>query len=325
MNRATASRWALVLLAGAGLVLVFGPNAALGDLRLDVRWGATNTVAINGPTDVVTASLWVVATGANADTSDDGVQKFYAAYYSSNGGLVLGAMTQTFLPDQPLDSDMHMGTSQDLDGDGDNDVGGTNAASGTDWVYARAYTGGVIPSPIHFGTVTFSGNGWGGSPHGVTRIWGIGRPSSTYSAIWREDGVMVSGNASTGSEITLYRPAAADAGDGLSVGPGGSAILDGSRSVGTIDSWEWDLNGDGLADVTGETSAITYDYLATTLGLGQGDHTVTLRTTSPYTTSADTMVLTVLPEPGTCALLALGGLALHRARRRAFIMGKAGA
>jgi hypothetical protein len=109
MNRATASRWALVLLAGAGLVMAFGPEAALADLRLDVRWGATNTVAINGPTDVVTASLWVVATGANADTSDDGVSNFYAAYYSSNGGLVLGDMTQTFLPDQPLNNDIPSG------------------------------------------------------------------------------------------------------------------------------------------------------------------------------------------------------------------------
>jgi hypothetical protein len=122
----------------------------------------------------------------------------------------------------------------------------------------------------------------------------------------------------TGSKVVLYRPATADAGPPLIVNPGDTVTLDGSASVGTISLWQWDLNGDGVWDLTGEKPTVTYDYLTGTLGLAGGPHEVTLRASSPYTDNQSTTLLTIVPEPATLVLLAAGAgvtLAVRRRRR----------
>lgn len=315
----TSRKW----LAGPALGVVVGvviggllASTAMAELKLDMRFGTTNAVAVTAPNQVVTAEFWATAVGYDGNPANDTINKVQASFVSSNGGLILGNLTDALHLDNTLTNGPALGPVADLDGDGDNDIGSTNVSSANDWFLAKAATGVQVASPVHIASVTFNGAGWGADAHGVTELWAIPR-SHALGAVYNQDGVTMNGlSAVTGTKVVLYRPATADAGAEVTIDIGQTKPFDGSATVGTVGTFEWDVTGDGVADFTGEKPDVSYSALRA-LGLVPGNsYTVTLTTVSPYTTSTDTTTLNLLPEPATMVLLAIGaGLTLVRRRR----------
>ena len=319
------------LLAGVlfGALLI---SSASGALTLDLINGG-KFVPVSVGTEVVTLNVWATTGNLDGNAANDGISRLYAAFYSSNGGLIKGNMSLAFTPTNPLNNNLEniggvptpaVGAMADLDGDGDLDVGSTVVAVATGWTLAKAATGMYVVGPVNFATLTFTSTGWNAADlHGVTEIWGIGRPSSVNNS-WKEDGVSKTGMILTGEKIVLYRPAA-PAGQGFTINPGESKTFDGSASVGSVNQYSWDFNGDGIFEVLDSlipTAGVTFDYLTGTLGLAAGDHLATLRTSYLYGTEVINgatvpVGFTILPEPATLALLGIGGLITLIRRRRA--------
>ncbi|MDA7977596.1 MAG: PEP-CTERM sorting domain-containing protein [Pirellulales bacterium] len=122
-----------------------------------------------------------------------------------------------------------------------------------------------------------------------------------------------------------------DPGGPYTIDPGFDLDLDGSASADpdvalgdSIVSWEWDVDGDGTYDVTGETTTVDW---ATLLGIGvlaDNTYNLALRTTDELGAQhVQTTLFTVnpVPEPATCVIWALAGgscgLAGWRRRRKA--------
>jgi len=303
----------------AGLLV----SVASGALILDVRSG-TGYIPVTSPTEVLEMNLWVTATGANANLTDDAVNKFYASFYSSNGGLIKGNLSVAFTPTNPLNNLPYAGDPADLDGDGDMDVGSTNSGSAAGWTLAKAATGTMILSPINYATLTFTGTGWGPSEHGVTEIWAVGRANAPAN-IWREDGANKTGIPQTGQKVVLYFPTmtpvpvTGPGGGPIELRPGESMALNATGGVGSMNTWSWDFNNDGTPDATGPTPLVTYEMLAG-LGLPNGAHVGMLKTSwvssPPINEFSSPFNFTLVPEPATMALVAVGGaLALVRRRR----------
>jgi hypothetical protein len=88
---------------------------------------------------------------------------------------------------------------------------------------------------------------------------------------------------------------------------GGAAALDGTASSDadivcgdSLVSYEWDLNGDAVIDATGATPTITPAQL-TSLGLGVGPHTITLKVTDSHAaTNTVSGTLTIVANGGSC-------------------------
>jgi len=307
------------LLAGIVLTVACGlTSTASAELRLDLELAGGGTVmAVTAPDQVVGGiELYARITPSAAG---DALLKFYTAFYSSAGGLLYGNLSDVWAPGTPfsLGTGATLGTLADLDLDGDVDIGATNALSATGWMHAKAVdvTNGVPGSSFHVATLIFSGTAWtSANPHGVTTIYTVPRGFGN-AHLWKEGGANTSAVPTSGSFITLYRPAAADGGLDVVVDRGVPGLLDASASIGTIAQYEWDLNGDGTPDAFGQQVLLTYEGLAT-MGMTPGNYTVTLKTKSPYTESTDTVGLTILPEPGTLVLLGLGGVAHLLMRRR---------
>jgi hypothetical protein len=98
----------------------------------------------------------------------------------------------------------------------------------------------------------------------------------------------------------------------------------GAGSYGTVTTWEWDLNNDGLYDdATTQTPNISYNYLVNTLNLTTtGTHTIGVKTTNNVglTSTASGQLTILTPEPATVALLGAGAIFIgwyrHRGRKR---------
>jgi hypothetical protein len=88
------------------------------------------------------------------------------------------------------------------------------------------------------------------------------------------------------------------------------------NEVSSLFSLKWDLDGDGQFDnATGESIDITYDYLINTLGLSPGEHTIgvaAVHNEYGLVESTEYTTLTIVPEPISFLLMAIGGLLIRR-------------
>ena len=338
MRTGISYRKSLSTFAGLGIAILIGSaltSTALAitqvsPMQLDLRNGTTDIVAVTSPTQLVNSEFWAVVADGDANLTNDKVNNFAASVYSATGpgggpGIIYGDMALTFSSafqgSVLYDSDpglCYAGTSQNLDGDGDNDIGSTNNADvTTGWIFPSASLSGAT-SPLDIGQVAFQGTGWVAGSHGVTQLFVVSTTNPTGTG-YKKDNVGGTTPAVTGRIVTLYRPATAVVGGPLTIDSGETKQLGGTGSTGTFDTWEWIIGG-LTTSLTGDTPDVSYDYLVDTLHLTPGNtYDVQLNLTSAYeaiTPGFGENLLTIAPEPATLALLAFGGLAMLARRRR---------
>lgn len=109
-------------------------------------------------------------------------------------------------------------------------------------------------------------------------------------------------------EVDTNTPPLAEANGPYTVALNETLLLDGSGSFDpdagdAIVLYEWDLNGDGTFDISGEIPSVS-PALRESFGIGTvGSYTISLRVTDNQSaTDTDTAVLEVIPPPGTIAV-----------------------
>ncbi len=160
----SASRSMSRTLVGTLAVVFVGgilASSALGSLSIHLRVRTslpedpptfTNGVAVEaGVTTYVPMEIWAVVTDYDGELRDEAVWKFYSAFYSSNGGLIKGNLMAAFVPTGAehqwgQGNTADQGSQEDLDTDGDLDVG-SNFIGDTSppWFQARHSSGEPYP------------------------------------------------------------------------------------------------------------------------------------------------------------------------------------
>ncbi len=339
---------ALVILVAGGVMV----SSAMGSLTIDLQLpGGGTTVQVTDPSAPLTVSLelWATVTGADGIATNDGLWKFYTSIRSSNGGLVLGNLAKTgksgWFTSTPfaLGNGATVGTQVDLDGDGDLDIGSNDPGNALQWMQARAAAMYGTVGGNSFGIVKYTFTKTGiGDPHGVTKLYLTPRP--TIDNLWNEDGYIWwddpeagppylaedwypgtdrLGPPVAGKSVTLYMAAVAVVPPAIDVNMGDMLVLDAGASLGSINTYEWDLDGDMDWDLTVHDPlvVIPWDDLINVYGLVPGQtYDARLRVAweeSPaLTEDEEGFQLNVMPEPATLALLGFGLVTSLLARRK---------
>ncbi len=111
--------------------------------------------------------------------------------------------------------------------------------------------------------------------------------------------------------------------DTYQLGPGESVVLSalGSHGIGGVESYSWDLDGDGTYDIDAGTSALLELSFDDLLGYGLRANNIYDITLQVLDRQGDTdtaqTTLEMVPEPASIALVGLGGLAVIKRRRAA--------
>jgi hypothetical protein len=130
----------LAVLMGVGL-LVSQAGAAVMTMQLELASGQTPVVSASSPT--VAFNVYAYIAGTDGLTTNDGVAQFYGALKSA--GTLSGNLSFTLDPAFTIGNGFSSGTVQDLDGDGDLDVGGTapntQAVPTNAWIYGTNGSG----------------------------------------------------------------------------------------------------------------------------------------------------------------------------------------
>jgi len=171
--------------------------------------------------------------------------------------------------------------------------------------------------------------GTGTDPHGITQIWAFGHTSDSDN-IWMEDGhstPLTYGTPQTGTMVTLYQVATAEAGGTVTVNTNQTGHFNGQGSIGTMDNEVWKArlqgsSGEWTTLGAGLSLDLSFAELMGLLG-SAGVYDVELDTwyasavvLPGNNASSDTTTLTLLPEPGTILFLLAGGAGLGLIRRR---------
>lgn len=192
-----ARRVCLCAAACSGM-LAFVPNPAEAKLVLETRFvGRTGGESVQ-PGDVLSFDVFAVVTGRNEDLTDEALQSIHGRFISKDvdGGFLRGNLSSAPLaPYNDLPSTG--GTAQDLDGDGDLDLGGTDATTATGWFVARVSPIKGIPfstgepQEFKFASLNFTVTSVLGAPEdlGDTLIQFEQRQFET-AGIWIVDGQM---------------------------------------------------------------------------------------------------------------------------------------
>jgi uncharacterized protein (TIGR03382 family) len=229
-HRAMSKLAAAVALGLAGFGAVQKADASL---IIDLRATAVNGTAITptksvtiAPGDNVTLAIWARVNGADT-TANDRVQSVAGNIVSSTGGL-LGNLSAATYPGDDLDEDgivdtrnfsdlgSQQGQIQDLDGDGDLDVGTPIPTQQiTHFFNARAASQqnpnvAVVPGTreIRVGTATFTASA---ASNGETFLQFINRVETngspaTEGAVWTEDNAVrnpTNGSYTNGAPVQI--------------------------------------------------------------------------------------------------------------------------
>lgn len=151
------------LLAALSVLVLLLPGTASAGLKYDLRvTGGGNTASVTANGQVVSIDLFAVVTGAAGNAAIEGFQNGFGAVTSSTGGNIKGNLSAT-LANAFSASGATSGKVQDLDGDGDKDLGSMSNSYTTDLLFARAgsmqtqATGGTaITDGVEFKLATFS-------------------------------------------------------------------------------------------------------------------------------------------------------------------------
>ena len=188
------------LLAALSLLVLLLPGTASAGLKYDLRvtgGGTSAIVTANG--QVISIDLFAVVTGASGNAAVEGFQNGFGAISSSTGGNIKGNLSATLV--NPFNaSGATPGKVQDLDADGDKDVGSMSNSYTTDLLFARAgsmqTTGGTpITDGIEFKLATLSFTVTSVASFGdftpitlAFRVPAFSQPLE-ISALWTVDGV----------------------------------------------------------------------------------------------------------------------------------------
>jgi hypothetical protein len=236
-SKAVSAFKTLALATIVGGFLIAQASAILTvDLRVvSVSGGSTSntkTANVNGNGSIVTLALWGIVTGTNGIVDENISIVSQGILISSPGtisSLDTGVSGNSSLPASPntifgtigltidplfLGSGAVVGKSQDLDGDGDLDMGGTSTANATDYISFRStspsYTGSSSTEGVNLntlangrefllGTVTFTITTF--SADGSTALNWMWRSNTTEvtRASFNSDG----GSAENGADANL--------------------------------------------------------------------------------------------------------------------------
>jgi hypothetical protein len=190
-----SKRISTALLSGAAIAGL-GATASAG-LMVDVRaTGATGgavlvnnklvNVANAAAGDTVTFDVFALVSGNNANPNDEGLVNVFGSYLSNGGGL-RGNSQATVNPNFRA-SGFSNGFMQDLDGDGDLDVGSNTNGSATNYFNARVNTAPTpAPGPTHLiGSVTLTVSSLNAS--GGDTLFNYRPRFASTAGSWFEDG-----------------------------------------------------------------------------------------------------------------------------------------
>ncbi|MBM4020094.1 MAG: PEP-CTERM sorting domain-containing protein [Planctomycetes bacterium] len=343
------TRCSLLLTGLAVALAVVGWCAsAQAGLVVDLRFADNSTSLIITPAMIgtdVTGYVWANVTGAVGNPALEGLSYVSWSVWSGQvgGGAVMGDITGRALSSPTWNvAGSGQGTIQsapswtwDLNtpADGLNDWGSKAASSNTDVAKARAtsmtYTGGEpIPDGQRWNVATLTFHidsailGDGTTKLNVVMPpWGGGM---TKSANWAEDAVTKTGAGTAGTSLSFTlepTQVSADAhGDYIVDMANPPVALDGTGQVtagfGSIANWAWDLDGLPGYETPGPAPLVSYEMLKT---MGYEDNVPRLARfmvgTNDGKSAMDETMITIVPEPATIGLVALGLAALVGRRR----------
>ena len=224
----------------AGLATAYAVAATFGGLVIDVRAvSATGTTQVlnakhvvpGAAGDVVTCDVWAIVTALDPYKNNDGMWSVSGSFLSANvsgNGSVRGKLSAARLIPY-LGGGGSNGLEQDLDADGDVDVG-SNVNTSAAGFFAAHHDLSPTPvtNPARFATVSFS-IGQVLSLNDVTTI--NFRPrSSASAAVWWEDGIAIVGSDfSAGAPVEIFIPEPASV--ALPCLTGLSLLARGSRAI----------------------------------------------------------------------------------------------
>ncbi len=181
-------------------------------LTIDVRLaGGGKAINVTSVGQVVNLQVWAVVTGSNPATT--GFQEVIGSFLSSSTapGSVLGNMTGT--PISPFtDLSAQTGESQDLDGDGDLDLGSNDTSTSDNYFFARDggmdFNGvaGTGTNSFEIGTLSFTVTSLVfGQSTNINFLAKTG-PNFLPDAIWKEDGNPLNDTPSVGGILQSGAP-----------------------------------------------------------------------------------------------------------------------
>ena len=187
-------------------------TAASAGLILDVRLADGSKAANVSASQVVSLALWVQLSGSDSNYLNEALSSGYASFLATNDGANprlhgnLGSPVNL----APWASSAQTGTVQELNADGDLDIGTTTMSTTTGWFKYRGstlptyWTDEANPAQWRVGTFTFT-VGSGAAPGQKVDINAAIREYTGSDYLRLEDAVVLSGYAgvSAGEKVVL--------------------------------------------------------------------------------------------------------------------------
>lgn len=196
------------LLALSTLCLLHRPEGASAGLNYDLRVsGGGKTAVVTSLGQVITLDLFAQVTGATGNASAEGFQDGFGSVLSQAGGNISGSLSSSFVV--PFNATgAQAGKQQDLDADGDSDLGTNATAHSPDFFFARATSmqtaGTAITDGTEFKIASFSftvqsvSDFFNYSPTSINFRVPLFDNNVDIEALWQQDGQATTSNGLNG-------------------------------------------------------------------------------------------------------------------------------